>query len=289
MNKKKGVIGVIIVVICIVAVVAGFYINKSKKEEARNKVKEDYNLSDEEMKTLTDEDIKKLANDEAKVEVKEVKKPTKDSLDVDKIAGFDYQNQKNVGGLTLPYKVEKTDLVVENIGQYTGQFIEDGSDKPVVNVLSLLVTNNSNEVVQYAEINLKVNGNKNAVFKVTNLPPKTSTLVMESTGKIEFNKDDKYTYVDSIQAKLDKMSLSEDKIKITKQEDGVIGIKNISGKDLDTVYVYYKYFQQGGAYLGGITYRVKFENVKAGATVEEKTSHFSKNSSDILMVDVINN
>lgn len=286
MNKKKGVI---IVVICIVAVVAGFYINKSKKEEARNKVKEDYNLSDEEMKTLTDEDIKKLANDEAKVEVKEVKKPTKDSLDVDKIAGFDYQNQKKVGGLTLPYKVEKTDLVVENIGQYTGQFIEDGSDKPVVNVLSLLVTNNSNEVVQYAEINLKVNGNKNAVFKVTNLPPKTSTLVMESTGKIEFNKDDKYTYVDSIQAKLDKMSLLEDKIKITKQEDGVIGIKNISGKDLDTVYVYYKYFQQGGAYLGGITYRVKFENVKAGATVEEKTSHFSKNSSDILMVDVINN
>ena len=243
----------------------------------------------EEMKTLTDEDIKKLANDEAKVEVKEVKKPTKDSLDVDKIAGFDYQNQKKVGGLTLPYKVEKTDLVVENIGQYTGQFIEDGSDKPVVNVLSLLVTNNSNEVVQYAEINLKVNGNKNAVFKVTNLPPKTSTLVMESTGKIEFNKDDKYTYVDSIQAKLDKMSLLEDKIKITKQEDGVIGIKNISGKDLDTVYVYYKYFQQGGAYLGGITYRVKFENVKAGATVEEKTSHFSKNSSDILMVDVINN
>ena len=285
MNKKKGVIGVIIVVICIVAVVAGFYINKSKKEEARNKVKEDYNLSDEEMKTLTDEDIKKLANDEAKVEVKEVKKPTKDSLDVDKIAGFDYQNQKNVGGLTLPYKVEKTDLVIENIGQYTGQFIEDGSDKPVANVLSLLVKNNSNKVVQYGEINIKVNGNKNAVFKITNLPPKTSTLVMESTGKIEFNKDDKYKYVDSIQAKLNNMSLMKDKVQITKQEDGVIGIKNVSGKDLGTVYVYYKYFQEGGAYLGGITYRVKFENVKAGASVEEKTSHFSKNSSEILMVD----
>lgn len=285
MNKKKGVIGVIIVVICIVAVVAGFYINKSKKEEARNKVKEDYNLSDEEMKTLTDEDIKKLANDEAKVEVKEVKKPTKDSLDVDKIAGFDYQNQKNVGGLTLPYSVEKTDLVIENIGQYTGQFIEDGSDKPVANVLSLLVKNNSNKVVQYGEINIKVNGNKNAVFKVTNLPPKTSTLVMESTGKIEFNKDDKYKYVDSIQAKLNNMSLMKDKVQITKQEDGVIGIKNVSGKDLGTVYVYYKYFQEGGAYLGGITYRVKFENVKAGASVEEKTSHFSKNSSEILMVD----
>lgn len=282
MNKKK--VG-IIAVVCIAAIGIGFYINKSKKEEARNKVKEDYNLSEEEMNKLTDEEVDKLTNNKTKVESKEVKKPTKDSTEVDKIAGFNYEDQKKVGELKLPYSVEKTDLVIENIGQYTGQFIEDGSDKPVANVLSLLVKNNSNKVVQYGEINIKVNGNKNAVFKVTNLPPKTSTLVMESTGKIEFNKDDKYKYVDSIQAKLDNMSLMKDKVQITKQEDGVIGIKNVSGKDLGTVYVYYKYFQEGGAYLGGITYRVKFENVKAGASVEEKTSHFSKNSSEILMVD----
>ncbi|MFR4670284.1 MAG: hypothetical protein ACLT69_10650 [Intestinibacter bartlettii] len=282
MNKKK--VG-IIAVVCIAAIGIGFYINKSKKEEARNKVKEDYNLSEEEMNKLTDEEVDKLTNNKTKVESKEVKKPTKDSTEVDKIAGFNYEDQKKVGELKLPYSIEKTDLVIENIGQYTGQFIEDGSDKPVANVLSLLVKNNSKKVVQYGEINIKVNGNKNAVFKVTNLPPKTSTLVMESTGKIEFNKDDKYKYVDSIQAKLDNMSLMKDKVQITKQEDGVIGIKNVSGKDLGTVYVYYKYFQEGGAYLGGITYRVKFENVKAGASVEEKTSHFSKNSSEILMVD----
>lgn len=282
MNKKK--VG-IIAVVCIAAIGIGFYVNKSKKEEARNKVKEDYNLSEEEMNKLTDEEVDKLTNNKTKVESKEVKKPTKDSAEVDKIAGFNYEDEKKVGGLKLPYSVEKTDLVIENIGQYTGQFIEDGSDKPVANVLSLLVKNNSNKVVQYGEINIKVNGNKNAVFKVTNLPPKTSTLVMESTGKIEFNKDDKYKYVDSIQAKLDNMSLMKDKVQITKQEDGVIGIKNISGKDLGTVYVYYKYFQEGGAYLGGITYRVKFENVKAGQTVEEKTSHYSKDFSDILMVD----
>ena len=282
MNKKK--VG-IIAVVCIAAIGIGFYINKSKKEEARNKVKEDYNLSEEEMSKLTDEEVDKLTNNKTKVESKEVKKPTKDSAEVDKIAGFNYEDEKKVGGLKLPYKVEKTDLVIENIGQYTGQFIEDGSDKPVANVLSLLVKNNSDKVVQYGEINIKVNGNKNAVFKVTNLPPKTSTLVMESTGKIEFNKDDKYKYVDSIQAKLNNMSLMKDKVQITKQEDGVIGIKNVSGKDLGTVYVYYKYFQEGGAYLGGITYRVKFENVKAGASVEEKTSHFSKNSSEILMMD----
>ncbi len=250
MNKKK--IGLIVVVFVLIIGIV-FFVNKS--------------------------------NQTTNIETGEVKKPTENSVKVDKIAGFNYEDKDEVGGFKLPYKVEKTDLLIQNIGQYTGQFIEDGSDKPVANVLSLLVKNDSKEVVQYAEINIKINGEKDAVFKVTNLPPKTSTLVMESTGKIEFNKGDEYKYVDSIQAKLDNMSLLEDKIKITKQEDGIIGIKNISGKDLGTVYVYYKYFQEGGAYLGGITYRVKFENVKARAKVEEKTSHFSKNSSEILMVD----
>ena len=161
MNKKK--VG-IIAVVCIAAIGIGFYINKSKKEEARNKVKEDYNLSEEEMNKLTDEEVDKLTNNKTKVESKEVKKPTKDSAEVDKIAGFNYEDQKKVGGLKLPYSVEKTDLVIENIGQYTGQFIEDGSDKPVANVLSLLVKNNSNKVVQYGEINIKMQYSKLQIY-----------------------------------------------------------------------------------------------------------------------------
>ena len=35
---------------------------------------------------------------------------------------------------------------------------------------------------------------------------------------------------------------------------------------------------KSGAYLGGITYRVKFENVKSGDTLTQSTKHFSKHS-----------
>ena len=52
--------------------------------------------------------------------------------------------------------------------------------------------------------------------------------------------------------------------------------------------MYYKYAQQGGLYLGGITYRCKFENVEVGATIEVDANHFFKDTSVILMVDYIN-
>ena len=83
---------------------------------------------------------------------------------------INYDDSKKVGGLKLPYKVSGTDLVIENIGQYTGPFVEDGSDMPKANVMSLLVTNTSKNVVQYGEIKIKINGEDTAVFKVTNLP-----------------------------------------------------------------------------------------------------------------------
>lgn len=83
---------------------------------------------------------------------------------------------------------------------------------------------------------------------------------------------------------MDSMSLMKDKIKIIKGDDKLT-VKNISNEDLGTVYVYYKNIQQGGVYLGGITYRTKFENVKKGKTIEVETSHFSKTTSEILMVD----
>ena len=60
-------------------------------------------------------------------------------------------------------------------------------------------------------------------------------------------------------------------------------MENISNKDLGTVYVYYKNTKDN-SYLGGITYRAKFENVEKGKKLTTKTSHFTK-SSKIVMVD----
>ena len=283
LSKKGKIITVIIAVVVILGGVLWF---------------KDYHKNSDTSETS---DASKSTSEVSKANVKEEKidSPSKDTLETEDISGYKQGDNENknkdkkedkleIGNLKLPYKVQGTNMVIESIGQYTGEFLEDGSDKPTANVISLVVKNNSNKVIQYGEINLKVNNKDKITFKVSNLPAKTSVLVMESTGKVEFNKDDKYECLTPVQATLDSMSLMEDKIEIVKAEDGLISIKNKSDKDFDTVYVYYKYYQKGGAYLGGITYRVKFENVKAGETVEEKTSHYSKDFSEILMVDAIN-
>ena len=73
------------------------------------------------------------------------------------------------------------------------------------------------------------------------------------------------------------------KIKVT-TENNSITIDNISGKDLGTVYVYYKN-KKNSSYLGGITYRVKFENVEKDVKLTTKTNHFTEKNSEILMVE----
>lgn len=212
----------------------------------------------------------------------EIKAPSEESLDIDKIESF-----KQGNGIDLPYTVGTTPIVIENIGQYSGVFVEDGSNISVDNVLSVIVKNNSDEMIQYGEFELKNSDGEVAVFKVSNLPPKTSALVCESTGKIKYKEECKYEVTDSIHASLNETSLLNDKLDI-KKENNKLTITNKTEDNLGTVYVYYKYKQDGGAYLGGITYRTKFENVTSKATIEADTAHFNVNTSEIIMVDYIN-
>ena len=130
----------------------------------------------------------------------------------------------------------------------------------------MLITNNSDQMLQVALIDFQVNSNETASFKVTNLPAGTSTLVLES-NKREFSDNDTYTYGNAATGYMDQPTLEEDKVEL-KTENGKITLKNKTDKELKTVYVYYKYMQIGGAYFGGITYRTPFENVGAGKEAE---------------------
>ena len=61
--------------------------------------------------------------------------------------------------------------------------------------------------------------------------------------------------------------------------------KNLTNKNLNTVYVYYKIVTDGNCYLGGITYRAKFENVKGEKSVTADTLHFSNKNSEIIKIE----
>lgn len=224
----------------------------------------------------------------------EIVKPGKDTLDVSKIQGYsakvgdsDKKDDSKDTEKAEQIVLSDPNLTVESIGAYSGSFIEDGSDEATKNVTAMLITNNSDQMLQVALIDFQVNSNETASFKVTNLPAGTSTLVLES-NKREFSDNDTYTYGNAATGYMDQPTLEEDKVEL-KTENGKITLKNKTDKELKTVYVYYKYMQIGGAYFGGITYRTPFENVGAGKEAEAVAAHFNPDSSQIMGVQILDN
>lgn len=280
-KKKLGIIIAIVAAVLVVGVIIFFALkpNGINSQEETSEEKGYHELADGE--NPADIDVKvKSSNDFVE--------PGKDTLDVSKIQGY----SAKVGVEDKTEKSEQivlsdSNLTVESIGAYSGSFIEDGSDEATKNVTAMLITNNSDQMLQVALIDFQVNSNETASFKVTNLPAGTSTLVLES-NKREFSDKDTYTYGNAATGYMDQPTLEEDKVEL-KTENGKITLKNKTDKELKTVYVYYKYMQIGGAYFGGITYRTPFENVGAGKEAEAVAAHFNPDSSQIMGVQILDN
>ena len=286
-KKKLGIIIAIVAAVLVVGVMIFFALkpNGINSQEETSDEKGYHELADGE--NQADIDVKvKSSNDFVE--------PGKDTLDASKIQGYSAKvgdSDKNDDSKDTE-KAEQIvlsdpNLTVESIGAYSGSFIEDGSDEATKNVTAMLITNNSDQMLQVALIDFQVNSNETASFKVTNLPAGTSTLVLES-NKREFSDKDTYTYGNAATGYMDQPTLEEDKVEL-KTENGKITLKNKTDKELKTVYVYYKYMQIGGAYLGGITYRTPFENVGAGKEAEAVAAHFNPDSSQIMGVQILDN
>ena len=178
-------------------------------------------------------------------------------------------------------------MEILSIGQYSGKFLEDGSDTDKENILAIVVKNTSDKVIDYGEITMKISGKSGTLkFKVTNLKPGASALVMESSGEVEFNTQDKYIYVGSNSNTIKTISLMEDQIAIT-TKGNKITVENLTDKNINKVYVYYKTVSPGNCYLGGVTYRLKLQNVRSGKSVSAESRHFSNLSSEIIKVETV--
>lgn len=286
-KKKLGIIIAIVAAVLVVGVIIFFALkpNGINSQEETSEEKGYHELADGE--NPADIDVKvKSSNDFVK--------PGKDTLDASKIQGYsakvgDSDKNDNSKETEKAEQIVLSDsnLTVESIGAYSGSFIEDGSDEATKNVTAMLITNNSDQMLQVALIDFQVNSNETASFKVTNLPAGTSTLVLES-NKREFSDKDTYTYGNAATGYIDQPTLEEDKVEL-KTENGKITLKNKTDKELKRVYVYYKYVQIGGAYFGGITYRTPFENVGAGKEAEAVAAHFNPDSSQIMGVQILDN
>lgn len=300
--KKAIIIIISLMVICLTTLgIIGFFVERN---EAKNKESIEQNLEDEKVPGIALDvnllDINKIegftpagqVSDEGEKEDLDSDNSTSEeelaeNAEAEDNVQEDSESEIKVGGLTLPFTIPYREVDVLSIGSYSGKFIEDGSDKKVENLLAMVIKNTSEETIEYGKIIFKIPGqNAGVVFQFSNLKPGSSALVLESTGKINFNEDEKYIYLDSKIETTDEMSLMSQDIKVSAKEKEIT-VENLTENNLNTVYVYYKTVDKGGCYLGGITYRVKLEKVTAGKTVSDKTIHFSPKNSEIIMIESV--
>lgn len=168
------------------------------------------------------------------------------------------------------------------VGKYSGTYVEDGLDEQVTDVLAIVVTNISDDLVEYGLITLDC-GDTTAAFELTGLPATSSVLVMEKERKT-YNQSMKLSNLTCVQyAEPNALIMDYGNEFKVYPSDGVINIENISGKDIQgDVSLFYKNFEYG-LFIGGITYRARYSGgIRAGEMVQCMQQHYSADKSAIM-------
>ena len=174
------------------------------------------------------------------------------------------------------------DLYITAIENFSGVYMEDGSDEVVQGLMMIKLENRGKKALQLCNITLDF-GDAQACFDATNIPAGGKAVLIER-NRMAYRSSDPVGYKAENVVFLDKFPMCEDVFKITTL-DGIINVRNISDEDIaGDIYIYYKNFS-GGIYYGGITYRVKIEGgLKSGEIRQLMSTHYYEEASEILMV-----
>lgn len=183
------------------------------------------------------------------------------------------------------YELERGMVLLE-VGSYTGIYMEDGTDEVVTNVLMLVVSNEGEQDIQYAEFTVPT-ANGDARFSLSTLPVGEKIVLLEQ-NRMPWSDDEAYSNVitENVAVFSEPMSLCENQLKL-QTLDGVMNITNISGEDITgDIVIYYKNAAVDLLY-GGITYRIRLEGgLQAGEIRQIMASHFTQSGSRIMFATV---
>lgn len=174
-------------------------------------------------------------------------------------------------------------VTVEKVGRYAGIFVEDGSDEIVSDVFAITVVNNSDKMLQYAQVVITCGGEE-YTFDMSTIPAGARAQVLEKDKKaLPEDLSGAQTVLTTVTEFQEAPSTYPEVFELTPFEYSV-NIKNISKSGISgDVYVYYK-TKVGDLYMGGITYRAKVTDLAAGEEKSAYASHFYGSDSEILFV-----
>lgn len=176
-------------------------------------------------------------------------------------------------------------LYITDVGNYTGAYMEDGTDEFVSNVLMIVLKNENTMALQLARIHL-VYSDFTADFEVTNLPAGESVVLLEKNRHAYVEEKFMRSSMENVVFFQTPMSLCEDQVKLT-GGNGEITVENLSDQVLGEVFIYYKN-SAVDLFYGGITYRARLEaGLQPGDSMKLLTTHYYQNACTIIDVRIM--
>ena len=174
-------------------------------------------------------------------------------------------------------------IYITDLTSYSGAFVEDGSNEKVKNIASLDLVNEGSADIQYIEISVKTE-KETYEFVATTLIRGIKVTVLEKDRKpFEKNAVIVSAQIKAIAPFQSEISVCRDDFEVQIM-DSVMNLRNISDKDYSsTVFVYYKNYV-GDGFLGGITYRVRFDTIGAGELRQMSSSNLVKGTSKVVFI-----
>lgn len=164
----------------------------------------------------------------------------------------------------LPCLVTETNMLAQHLVCYEGPFLEDGSDIEVVNAAALSVKNVGSTGIETAQIVLEGN-NKLLTFKITNLPPGDTVLVLEE-GREKYIKGE-YRVYSGWQVEADGSWIPSDEIFVRETGMSELDVINHTDHVIPNVQICYKnYIADADILIGGVTNRVWLGTLQPGQT-----------------------
>lgn len=188
----------------------------------------------------------------------------------------------NGEGISFPYTIPGTNLVIERLDSYDGIFLEDGSDQSVEGISAMVLTNTGSTGVEYVNITMNQNGEQ-LQYTGTAIPA-GSTIVIQESGASSYSTSS-YTDCTANVADMQEFEMSSSQVKVEENEDGSLQVTNLTGETIPCVRVFYKFaIEKGEIYVGGITYTAKVTELEAGESRQIAPSHYAGGSSEVMMV-----
>ena len=182
----------------------------------------------------------------------------------------------------FPVSVPGTTLIAQRVSSYEGPFLEDGSDREVVNIAALQVYNAGEKNIHKAHIVLFC-GDRSLSFYGEHIPVGVTVVLLErSAGTF---RSDGFVGCSGWQETEDSGQCIDGEISVSDMAMGTLVVTNLTEKTFQNVQVYYKsYLSPPGMFVGGITYVVEIPLLLPGQTQNLYPYHYASGYSKVVTV-----